>query len=540
MDRTRQTHLADPVAASAALDTEIRALSSRIWNLVSVAELNAAFAVEMVAGTDANREAVAAVGRGLREVMDQVSRVVSEASRSGEDLEHTTRAFDSIRQAIDAFSSSVGDMDSRFSEIRSTFEQVNDAASGIAGTVRGIEEIADQTNLLALNAAIEAARAGVHGRGFKVVADEVKRLAEQSNALTGEVSRLLETLRERVSHTVSRIDDFETVKTSIGDQIEQVRGDVGRSAETMHTVDQRMQEVTRAVETQQQHIESITGELDRVTESVETLHRSGRHVVRNAETEHEIVAAIGADDTRVRDAAARLERAVRAFGGGTDETAVTMVGHDLAYPPWCYLESGSSAGISIDVMNAVAREVGLTVAYHPRQFGDLFEDFRAGRVRVLLNVGWPNDLLQDLEVIVTDAYAHFQPVVFVHRTGGTGTALQAAEAFRGARIAIQSGSYAENSMAPYDPRTLEVANDIQGIAKVIWRRADGIVTDRQVGEYLSQRYFDGALVPATEALESIQVVMALRAEDEELRDAINEVLRRSDLRDTIARRTGSR
>ena len=128
------------------------------------------------------------------------------------DAVEASQVSHSNQLAIETISGNMLMMSEDSQQMSGKVDGLSERASQIGGIVQLIKEIADQTNLLALNAAIEAARAGEQGRGFAVVADEVRKLAERTTKATAEISTLVSSIQHETSLTREQMEQW-TQKT---------------------------------------------------------------------------------------------------------------------------------------------------------------------------------------------------------------------------------------------------------------------------------------------------------------------------------------
>lgn len=154
--------------------------------------------------------------QGVHAASEEQERVIydavqleTEAARATSDLAGNTQEVSELArvglQHMQSIESANLTINAQVSTSEGSVRKLGEASARIGAIVDTIDQIAEQTNLLALNAAIEAARAGEHGRGFAVVADEVRKLAEQSKMATHEITSLVDNIRLEITDTVSAI-----------------------------------------------------------------------------------------------------------------------------------------------------------------------------------------------------------------------------------------------------------------------------------------------------------------------------------------------
>ncbi len=185
-------------------------LESMVEKITQATDHLAGLTDQVITGADNQKNRMHEISVAMDEMnraIAEVSGGAAEAAVSGSNAkEHVQVSLDVVTRSREA----IGKVNDVAEQLKADMTELGERAGSIDQVINVITDIADQTNLLALNAAIEAARAGEAGRGFAVVADEVRKLAEKTMVATKEVGATIRAIQEAVHKNVSGMDEVAT------------------------------------------------------------------------------------------------------------------------------------------------------------------------------------------------------------------------------------------------------------------------------------------------------------------------------------------
>ena len=209
---------------------------------------------------------ISQVAVAVNELSSTSSEVASNASDTAGAAQNATSEGQSGMVNAEENKRRMGRLTSQIDDATGVITQLDEQAQQITGILATIQGIAEQTNLLALNAAIEAARAGEQGRGFAVVADEVRTLSQRTHEATGEIQEMIDNLKQHSQSAVSIMQTSKELTDETADSAAQVTQSLTAIADALGDISERSQNIANA--SREQH--AATEEISRIATAIQT------------------------------------------------------------------------------------------------------------------------------------------------------------------------------------------------------------------------------------------------------------------------------